>query len=90
MYSKFINSLPKWRDDIVEPLEIPERIPVTPYVYTAPDLTLKRNFEDELDLDRRYSTSSASSLALSRAMTDSDIDYELHRRVSTLRIQPLR
>ncbi|XP_038220630.1 uncharacterized protein LOC119838649 [Zerene cesonia] len=77
MFPSLLDSVPKTRSQFVNDLEIPE-IPVTPYIWT-PEVTPRLSLSSLSEEDVR-TESSASSLALSRAMTDSEIDYERFRR----------
>lgn len=90
MFENFLASLPKNRSEMVNDLEIPDGIKVAPYVWVEaePDsdesLSVRSGsfLSDSLGDCEARSISTDSSIALSRAMTDSEIDYERYRRVS--------
>lgn len=87
MYESFLKSLPKYREELVNELYLPENITLEPYIWTEPydsiiDSLPSGSFDD-LDLVSADNTTD-SSLALSRAMTDSEIDYSWYRKVSIL------
>ncbi|CAH2048867.1 unnamed protein product, partial [Iphiclides podalirius] len=71
---------------MVNELEIPEGVTVAPYIWTEPDeslLTSDSPVTTSVGEFDAWSRSTDSSLALSRAMTDSEIDYERYRRYKT-------
>ncbi|XP_026761905.2 uncharacterized protein LOC113520697 [Galleria mellonella] len=81
MFESLLSSIPKNRSTFVNELDLPDDITVSPY-WTEPDsLTVRSDSilstttEDEVN-----TISTDSSIPLSRAMTDSEIDYELYRR----------
>ncbi|CAG4982730.1 unnamed protein product [Colias eurytheme] len=77
MFPSLFDSVPKTRSQFVNDLDIPE-IPVTPYIWT-PEVSPRHSISS-LSEEEVRTESSDSSLALSRAMTDSEIDYERFRR----------
>ncbi|XP_063891898.1 uncharacterized protein LOC110382588 isoform X2 [Helicoverpa armigera] len=87
MFRTMLNSIPKNRSEYVEDLEIPE-ITLTPYEWLDPEEPLSLRSESLLtdslaEIDRAtYSTD--SSIPLSRAMTDSEIDYGFYKRYNRL------
>lgn len=86
LFTTFLESLPKNRSEMVSELELPEHLTVSPYLLEDDEdtatLTSDSLMSDIVSEEDRVSKSSDSSLALSRAMTDSDIDYERFHRVS--------
>ncbi|CAK1580641.1 unnamed protein product [Parnassius mnemosyne] len=86
MFKTFLESIPQNRSQMVNDLDLPDDLTVAPYVWTEPDESLLNS--DSLvsgslgDYDVKTLTSE-SSLALSRAMTDSEIDYERYRRLKS-------
>lgn len=76
MFPSVFEGIPRNRLDLVNDLELPD-VTVSPYVW-SPEESLSSSSLDEDD----ETASSDSSLALSRAMTDSEIDYGRYRRVS--------
>ncbi|KAH9632885.1 hypothetical protein HF086_002707 [Spodoptera exigua] len=83
MFTTLLNSIPKNRLDYVEDLEIPD-FTLTPYVCPDPYDYLPSRSDSILDSVRafdRRTLSTASSIPLSRAMTDSEIDYGFYKRV---------
>ncbi|XP_072949638.1 uncharacterized protein [Epargyreus clarus] len=88
MFQSVLETVPKTRSQLVNELEIPEDISVTPYVWAEPEESLTRSDSlpsvsvDELVYEVN-TVSTDSSLALSRAMTDSEIDYERYRRLKS-------
>lgn len=88
MFETLLNSIPKNRSDFVNDLEIPE-VSVKPYVWADLDDSLTArsdsisivtlNVTEEVE-DKSLNTE--SSVPLTRAMTDSDIDYDKYKRVS--------
>lgn len=85
LFKAFLESLPDSRSEIVAQLELPDDITTSPYLIEEAEdsdsLTSESVLSDIMSEDGRASQSSDSSLALSRAMTDSDIDYEWFHRV---------
>ncbi|KAJ8722315.1 hypothetical protein PYW08_004717 [Mythimna loreyi] len=83
MFKSYLSSLPKNRLDYVEDLEIPD-ITLRPYLWTYPeDYYYWKNgslLSDSLTEYDKATLSTDSSIALSRAMTDSEIDYEFYKR----------
>ncbi|CAB3261791.1 unnamed protein product [Arctia plantaginis] len=83
MFQSFLKSIPKNRSEYVNDLEIPE-ITLEPYVWTELDESVSVKSDsivpDSMD-DDRATLSTDTTLPLSRAMTDSEIDYEYSRRV---------
>ncbi|KAF9423826.1 hypothetical protein HW555_000884 [Spodoptera exigua] len=82
MFTTLLNSIPKNRLDYVEDLEIPD-FTLTPYVCPDPYDYLPSRSDSILDSVRafdRRTLSTASSIPLSRAMTDSEIDYGFYKR----------
>lgn len=83
MFDTFLSSIPKNRSEMVTDLEIPD-LTLSPYIWepadylTRSDSLLTTSTEEEL---RTLDTD--SSIPLSRAMTDSEIDYQRFRRVSS-------
>lgn len=84
MFQSFLKSIPKNRSEYVNDLEIPE-ITLEPYVWTELDDSVSVKSDsivpDSMD-DDRATLSTDTTLPLSRAMTDSEIDYEYSQRVS--------
>lgn len=84
MFKSYLSSLPKNRLDYVEDLDIPD-ITLSPYVWTYPEdyYYLRRGsyLSDCLTEYDKATLSTDSSIPLSRAMTDSEIDYEFYKRV---------
>ena len=79
MFRSVLENVPKMRSQVVNDLDIPE-VPLNHCVWCEEDLEDSMpSASEELEVK---TTSSESSLALSRAMTDSEIDYERYRRVS--------
>ncbi|KAJ0176404.1 hypothetical protein K1T71_007583 [Dendrolimus kikuchii] len=82
MFETFINSIPKNRSEMVNDLEIPD-VTLSPYDWTDYDsLTVRSDSllcgTDSIEDVKTLSTD--SSLPLSRAMTDSEIDYDRYKR----------
>lgn len=96
LFKSFLKSLPNNRSEFVNYLEIPDDIRLTTDVDADLDYILMRSdlpwhydslvaesIDDYLfPLPRKGTASTDSSLSLSRAMTDSEIDYDRYRRVS--------
>lgn len=85
MFDSLLNSIPKNRLDYVNDLEIPDYT-LSPYIWTDLDDSLSTISESIVsggpEQCERGSINTASSIPLSRAMTDSDIDYDRYKRVS--------
>ncbi|KAF9807530.1 hypothetical protein SFRURICE_006026 [Spodoptera frugiperda] len=85
MFTTLLNSIPKNRSDYVDDLDIPD-ITLSPYVCPDPYDSLSPRSDslltDSIRAFDRRTLSTASSIPLSRAMTDSDIDYGFYKRVS--------
>ncbi|XP_059052212.1 uncharacterized protein LOC131846818 [Achroia grisella] len=82
MFESILSSIPKYRSSMVNELDIPDDITVSPY-WTEPDsLTVRSDsiLSSNTDEYEISTVSTDSSIPLSRAMTDSEIDYELYRR----------
>ncbi|KAJ8731120.1 hypothetical protein PYW07_004284 [Mythimna separata] len=83
MFKSYLDSLPKNRLDYVEDLDIPD-VTLRPYLWTYPeDYYYWRNgslLSDGLTEYEKATLSTDSSIPLSRAMTDSEIDYEFYKR----------
>lgn len=99
MFKSFLNSLPKNRSEFVNDLEIPDDVRLTTDVDADLDeiSTIRSELpgdslvSDSIDdylfsLPRKGTASTDSSISLSRAMTDSEIDYDRYRRVSRFSI----
>ena len=86
MFKSYLDSLPKNRLDYVTDLDIPD-ITLSPYEWTDLDdycYTLRRDgylSDSWRDYYLKSSLSTDSSIPLSRALTDSDIDYDFYKRV---------
>lgn len=84
MFKSYLNSLPKNRSDYVTELEIPG-ITLKPYECTDLDdscsLRSDSFLTDSLEQNNKSTISTNSSIPLSRAMTDSEIDYDFYKRV---------
>lgn len=84
MFTTLLNSIPKNRSDYVDDLDIPD-ITLSPYVCPDPYDSLSPRSDslltDSIRAFDRRTLSTASSIPLSRAMTDSDIDYGFYKRV---------
>ncbi|CAH4028195.1 unnamed protein product [Pieris brassicae] len=79
MFPTHLDGIPKNRLDLVNDLELPD-VTVSPYVWHPEEsLSSCSSLEDD------QTVSSDSSLALSRAMTDSEIDYGRYKRLKTRR-----
>uniref|UniRef100_A0A2H1VJZ4 SFRICE_019870 n=1 Tax=Spodoptera frugiperda TaxID=7108 RepID=A0A2H1VJZ4_SPOFR len=83
MFTTLLNSIPKNRSDYVDDLDIPD-ITLSPYVCPDPYDSLSPRSDslltDSIRAFDRRTLSTASSIPLSRAMTDSDIDYGFYKR----------
>ncbi|KPJ07045.1 hypothetical protein RR48_04065 [Papilio machaon] len=83
MFETFLSSIPKSRSEMVNELDLPDDLTVAPYVWTeredSPE-TSDSLVSAGLENYDAKTLSTDSSLALSRAMTDSEIDYERYRR----------
>ncbi|KPI95753.1 hypothetical protein RR46_11466 [Papilio xuthus] len=83
MFETFLASIPKSRSEMVNELDLPDDIVAAPYVWTeredSPETSESLISAGLEDYDAK-TLSTDSSLALSRAMTDSEIDYERYRR----------
>ncbi|KAM3957127.1 uncharacterized protein ACR2FA_008852 [Aphomia sociella] len=82
MFHSTLFSIPKNRSSLVNELELPDDITVTPYWIEPDSLTVRSDSilsssTDEYELN---TISTDSSIPLSRAMTDSDIDYSMYKR----------
>lgn len=87
MFETFLESIPKNRSLMVNDLELPEDITLTPYIWAEPEESLTVRSDSALsgsigEYDVKTTASTDSSMPLSRAMTDSEIDYGRYRRVS--------
>ncbi|CAK1551338.1 unnamed protein product [Leptosia nina] len=82
MFPSLFDEVPKNRSELVNNLELPD-ITVSPYMW-SPEESVKSSTSSLNSLDE--TVSSGSSLALSRAMTDSEIDYGRHRRLRNRRL----
>ncbi|KOB71281.1 Methionine--tRNA ligase, partial [Operophtera brumata] len=77
-----------WKLELVNDLELPE-VTLTPYIWTDPEDTLSTSDSisvvtlDVTEEVQEKSLNTASSVALSRAMTDSDIDYDRYKRTTS-------
>ncbi|CAH0715272.1 unnamed protein product, partial [Brenthis ino] len=83
MFHSVLEIVPQTRLEMVNDLEIPEDISVTPYEWCEETLdsdSIPSVSVEEFDVK---TVSSESSLALSRAMTDSEIDYARYRRLKS-------
>ncbi|XP_028036022.1 uncharacterized protein LOC114247292 [Bombyx mandarina] len=84
MFETFLSSIPKNRYDFVNELDIPE-VSLSPYVWTEHEDCLSTSSDSLLnspvDDSESANLSLDSSLPLSRAMTDSEIDYGWYRRL---------
>ncbi|XP_045448092.1 uncharacterized protein LOC123656455 [Melitaea cinxia] len=82
MFRSVLETVPKTRSQMVNELEIPEDIEVSPYIWSEAEETVDSESlpSVSVDEDDAKTASSESSLALSRAMTDSEIDYSRYRR----------
>ncbi|CAG4959254.1 unnamed protein product [Parnassius apollo] len=83
MFKTFLESIPQNRSQMVNDLDLPDDLTVAPYVWTEPDESLLDSdglISDSLGDYEVKTLTTESSLALSRAMTDSEIDYERYRR----------
>ncbi|XP_045517934.1 uncharacterized protein LOC123710213 [Pieris brassicae] len=79
MFPTHLDGIPKNRLDLVNDLELPD-VTVSPYVWHPEEsLSSCSSLEDD------QTVSSDSSLALSRAMTDSEIDYGRYKRLKNRR-----
>ncbi|XP_022120912.2 uncharacterized protein LOC110997180 isoform X1 [Pieris rapae] len=79
MFPTHLDGIPKNRLDLVNDLELPD-VTVSPYVWQPEEsLSSCSSLEDD------QTVSSDSSLALSRAMTDSEIDYGRYKRLKNRR-----
>lgn len=87
MFETFLASIPNSRSEMVNELDLPEDVTAAPYVWRepedSPEISESLVSAGLEDYDAK-TLSTDSSLALSRAMTDSEIDYERYRRVSKL------
>ncbi|CAG9561637.1 unnamed protein product [Danaus chrysippus] len=84
MFQSVLETVPKTRSQMVNELDIPEDITVDPYVWREPDEDVDSDTTSITIDDFEVATvSSDSSLALSRAMTDSEIDYDRYRKYKT-------
>ncbi|XP_026738758.1 uncharacterized protein LOC113501738 isoform X3 [Trichoplusia ni] len=87
MFDSLLNSIPKNRLDYVNDLEIPDYT-LSPYIWTDLDDSLSTISESIVsggpEQCERGSINTASSIPLSRAMTDSDIDYDRYKRYRRL------
>ncbi|XP_061383638.1 uncharacterized protein LOC116770008 [Danaus plexippus] len=83
MFQSVLETVPKTRSQMVNELDIPEDITVDPYVWREPDEDLDSDSTTSITIDdfEVATVSSESSLALSRAMTDSEIDYTRYRKL---------
>ncbi|XP_075978033.1 uncharacterized protein LOC142977824 isoform X2 [Anticarsia gemmatalis] len=89
MFKSLLNAIPKNRSEIVNEFEIPE-VTLSPYIWEEPEEPPSEKSESivtESDAVERGTLSTDSSIPLSRAMTDSEIDYGRykwlrHRRYS--------
>ncbi|XP_034832048.1 uncharacterized protein [Maniola hyperantus] len=80
MFQSILETIPATRSQLVNELDIPDDVSVQPYIWSEPEDLESDSVTsvtiDELDVK---TVSSESSLALSRAMTDSEIDYGRYR-----------
>ncbi|KAG7308375.1 hypothetical protein JYU34_005572 [Plutella xylostella] len=88
LYKSYLSTVPKYRSSLVNYLDLPTEYytSVTPYIYddvTSPTLSRCSSLGCPLysPLSDRWPSLSSSSLALSRALTDSDIDYNRYKRL---------
>lgn len=87
MFETFLESIPKNRSLIVNELDLPEDITLSPYIWTEPEESLTVRSDSILsgsigEYEVKTTASTDSSMPLSRALTDSEIDYGRYRRVS--------
>lgn len=84
MFQSVLETVPKTRSQMVTELDIPEDVAVQPYIWSEPEESLDTESIPSVSIEEFdvKTASSESSLALSRAMTDSEIDYERYRMVS--------
>nr|XP_026488177.1 uncharacterized protein LOC113394923 isoform X1 [Vanessa tameamea] len=82
MFRSVLETVPKTRTQMVNELDIPEDVIVTPYIWSEPEDTTESDGIPSVGIDEfdAKTVSSDSSPALSRAMTDSEIDYGRYRR----------
>ncbi|XP_050351366.1 uncharacterized protein LOC126774065 [Nymphalis io] len=82
MFRSVLETVPKTRTQMVNELDIPENVTVTPYILSEPEDTTESDGIPSVSIDEfdAKTISSDSSPALSRAMTDSEIDYSRYRR----------
>ncbi|CAH2095868.1 unnamed protein product [Euphydryas editha] len=82
MFRSVLDTIPKTRSQMVNELDIPEDVSVAPYIWSEAEETLDSESLPSVSIDEgeAKTASSESSLALSRAMTDSEIDYSRYRR----------
>lgn len=85
MFRSYLDSLPKNRFDYVTDLDIPD-ITLRPYYNDLEDYCYSLRREGYLsdswrDYYLKSSLSTDSSIPLSRALTDSEIDYEYYKLV---------
>ncbi|RVE42982.1 hypothetical protein evm_012386 [Chilo suppressalis] len=85
MFESFLESIPKNRSLMVNDLDVPDDIALSPYVWTDPEESLTVRSDSFLsssvdDYDVIMTPTTDSSIPLSRAMTDSEIDYCRYRR----------
>ncbi|XP_060803572.1 uncharacterized protein LOC106140733 [Amyelois transitella] len=86
MFESLLSSMPPNRHLMVSDLDLPEDITAAPYVWTEPDsLTVRSDsiLSEDLEDEDVGTISTDSSIPLSRAMTDSEIDYGLYRRMKS-------
>ncbi|XP_023954300.2 uncharacterized protein LOC112057919 [Bicyclus anynana] len=80
MFQSILDTIPKTRSQLVNDLDIPEDVTLQPYIWSEPDEDISDSIASVSIEDLEVKTpSSDSSLALSRAMTDSEIDYNRYR-----------
>ncbi|CAH0585461.1 unnamed protein product [Chrysodeixis includens] len=86
MFDSLLNSIPKNRSDYVNDLEIPD-YKLSPYIWTDPEDSLSVSdsvVSGGVEESEKGSVNTSSSIPLSRAMTDSEIDYDRYKRYRRL------
>ncbi|XP_039753642.1 uncharacterized protein LOC120628997 [Pararge aegeria] len=86
MFQSILETVPKTRSQMVNELDIPD-VAVQPYIWSEPDDSIDTDSIPSITIDEFdvRTVSSESSLALSRAMTDSEIDYERYKLLKNRR-----
>ncbi|KAL4713216.1 hypothetical protein ACJJTC_002962 [Scirpophaga incertulas] len=83
MFQSFLDSIPENRSLMVNELDLPDDVTLAPYVWEPAESVATDSVLSDSTADLDLTVDTDSSVALSRALTDSDVDYEQYRRLKS-------